>query len=241
MEAIIRLESECAAAWPALVDEPLGQWRMRAAAGFTGRANSTLTLGDPGVGIASALDNAVGFAQRHGIDPCAHVVVGSPVEGEIAGQGWVVNEAHPGGAESLVMTGPLTPGSYEGAEIADTPPSTWWELAAGSARPTVAQRHVLSSMPGVGYGTLVKDGQLVATVRGAVVGDLLHISRLAVRPSHRRLGLGLGMLKTLYAWAYERGARRQALQVAEHNTPAIRLYEGLGCVEHHRYRYWIPS
>jgi N-acetylglutamate synthase len=31
------------------------------------------------------------------------------------------------------------------------------------------------------------------------------------------------------------------LQVAEHNTPAIRLYENLGCVEHHRYRYWIPS
>jgi N-acetylglutamate synthase len=241
MNAITLLESECATAWPALVDEPLGEWRMRAAAGFTGRANSTMTLGDPGVGIADALVRTVGFAERHGINPCAHVVVGSDAEAGIASQGWVVNQDHPGGAESSVMTGPLTPGSYEGAQVHDSPPSEWWELAAGSARPTVAQRHVLSSSPGVGYGTLVKDGQLVAAVRGAVVGDLLHVARLAVRPSHRRQGLGLGMLNALYAWAYERGARRQALQVAEHNTPAIRLYENLGCVEHHRYRYWIPS
>ncbi|MFD1051033.1 hypothetical protein ACFQ1S_38645 [Kibdelosporangium lantanae] len=44
----------------------------------------------------------------------------------------------------------------------------------------------------------------------------------------------------MYAWAIGKGARRQALQVAEHNVSAIRLYMGLGCVEHHRYRYWVP-
>ncbi|MET0235308.1 MAG: GNAT family N-acetyltransferase [Kibdelosporangium sp.] len=241
MDAITQLESECAAAWPALVEEPLGDWRMRAAGGFTGRANSTLTLGDPGVAIASALTRAIDFALLYGINPCAHVVTGSAAESGIAGQGWVVNKAHPGGAESAVLTGPLTPGSYEGAEVHDTPPPGWWELVAGSARPTVAQRHVLSSSPGVGYGTLTQDGQLVAAVRGAVVGDLLHVARLAVLPSHRRRGLGSGMLKALYTWAHNNGARRQALQVAEHNTAAIRLYEGFGCVEHHRYRYWIPS
>jgi N-acetylglutamate synthase len=26
-----------------------------------------------------------------------------------------------------------------------------------------------------------------------------------------------------------------------HNDPALRLYTRLGCTEHHRYRYWIPS
>jgi ribosomal protein S18 acetylase RimI-like enzyme len=81
----------------------------------------------------------------------------------------------------------------------------------------------------------------VAAVRGALVGDLLHVARLAVRPSHRRLGLASGLLRALYSWAALRGARRQVLQVAEHNTAAIRLYADLGCVEHHRYRYWIPT
>jgi ribosomal protein S18 acetylase RimI-like enzyme len=241
MDPITRLESECAEAWPALVDEPLGDWRMRAAGGFTGRANSTLTLGDPGVEIASALQRTVDFAALHGIQPCAHVVVGSDVEAKIADAGWTVNLAHPGGAESAVMTGPLSPGAYAGAVVHNTPPPAWWELTANTAEPTAAQRHVLGSSPQVGYGVLGRDGEVVAAVRGAIVGDLLHVSRLAVRPSHRRLGLASGLLRTLHAWAYARGARRQALQVAEHNTAAIGLYAGFGCVEHHRYRYWVPA
>ncbi|WP_264081631.1 hypothetical protein [Gandjariella thermophila] len=35
MDDVTRLEHLCADAWPALADEPLGQWRMRAAGGFT--------------------------------------------------------------------------------------------------------------------------------------------------------------------------------------------------------------
>jgi N-acetylglutamate synthase len=240
MDAVTRLEHECALAWPAVVDERLGDWRMRAAGGFTGRANSTLTCGDPGIDLPLALRRAAGFAERNGIRPTAHVVMGSKVDAAIAGQGWVVNLDHPGGAESLVMTGPLAPESHEAARIDDAPSPGWWKLTAGSEEPTPAQRHVLSSTPGVGYGVIERDGQVVAAVRGAVVGDLLHIARLAVRPSHRRQGLAVGLLKTLYAWAVAKGAQRQALQVAEHNTAAIRLYEGFGCAEHHRYRYWIP-
>lgn len=214
---------------------------MRAAGGFTGRANSTLTVGDPGMDVAKALRRTVDFATANGISPTAHVVVGSQFEAAIEDVGWTVNLDHPGGAESLVMTGPLRPGAFDGATVHDTPPPGWWDLAAGTSEPSPAQRHVLSSGTGIGYGAVVRDGEVVAAVRGAVVGDLLHFARLAVRPSHRRLGLATGLLHALHAWAYERGARRQALQVAEHNTAAIRLYDELGCVEHHRYRYWIPS
>jgi GNAT superfamily N-acetyltransferase len=100
---------------------------------------------------------------------------------------------------------------------------------------------VLASSPGVGYGTLTREGEIVAAVRGVIVGDLLHVARLAVRPDHRRQGLAGQLLGTLYGWAYARGARRQALQVAEHNEPALRLYAGLGCTPHHHYKYWIPA
>jgi ribosomal protein S18 acetylase RimI-like enzyme len=240
MEPSIRLEHECADAWPVLAEERLGDWRMRAAGGFTGRANSTLTTGNPGMDVAEALRRTVDFAALHGIGPCAHVIMDSPSEAGIARAGWSVNLAHPGGAESLVMTGPLSPGGLDGAVVHDTPTSGWWELAAGTTTPSAAQRHVLSSQPGIGYGRLSRDGQVVAAVRGFVVGDLLHVSRLAVRPSHRRRGLATGLLRALYTWAEGRGARRQALQVATGNTVAIRLYSELACVEHHRYRYWIP-
>ncbi|MEV4318666.1 GNAT family N-acetyltransferase [Actinocrispum sp. NPDC049592] len=223
------------------MDIPLGGWRMRAAGGFTGRANSTLTLGNPGMPIADALVRTVEFAHAHGIGPCAHVVVGSPAEAGIEAAGWHVDETHPGGAESLVMTGPLSPGEFPGAVVNATPSSEWWELTAGSTTPSDAQRHVLSSYPCVGYGVVSYDEAVVGAVRGAVIGDLLHVSRLAVRPSHRRLGLAGGLLRVLYAWAVARGAQRQALQVATGNTAAIELYKRLGCAEHHRYRYWVPA
>jgi hypothetical protein len=169
VDAISLLEHECAEAWPALVDRPLGGWRMRAAGGFTGRANSTLTTGDPGVPVTSALARTVEFAAENGIRPCAHVVVGSPVEAEIAGAGWTVNLDHPGGAASFVLTGPLDPGDHPDATVLATPSAGWWELAAGSATPSPAQRHVLSSLPGVGYGVVEQHGVVVGAVRGAVV------------------------------------------------------------------------
>lgn len=44
-----------ARAWQPVESEPLGDWRLRAARGFTRRANSVLPLGDPGVPLDEAL------------------------------------------------------------------------------------------------------------------------------------------------------------------------------------------
>ena len=45
------LERHTLPGWLAL-HEPLGEWTLRSAGGFTGRANSCLAVGDPGVPIA---------------------------------------------------------------------------------------------------------------------------------------------------------------------------------------------
>jgi ribosomal protein S18 acetylase RimI-like enzyme len=235
------LEHRCADAWPALADERLGEWRMRASGGFTGRANSTLTTGDPGVPIPEALRHTQEFAARHGIGPTAHVVVGSAAEPAVAAAGWRVNLDHPGGAESAVLVG--SPAGFADSVsrrviVDSVPPPGWWELAVGG-EPTQAQRHVLGTAGT--FGSVVLDGHVVAVVRGALVGDLLHIARLSVRPSHRRKGLARELLAGLAAWGAQRGATRCALQVAVHNTPAMHLYAALGCTEHHRYRYWVPA
>jgi ribosomal protein S18 acetylase RimI-like enzyme len=223
---------------------------MRAADGFTGRANSTLTCGDPGVPIPRALGAVEGFAREHGIKPTAHVVKGSPQERAVEAAGWRVDLDHPGGAESLVMTGPLEKFADGVAENRDLP--GWWELTAGS-EVSAAQRHVLGSGGNVCFASITghgpengskdgsENGTVIAAVRGAVVEDVLHVARLAVRPSHRRQGLARRLMGELAGWGLEQGATTCALQVAEHNEPAIRLYEELGCTEHHRYRYWVPA
>lgn len=211
---------------------------MRAADGFTGRANSTLTCGDPGVPIPDALARAKGFAREHGIKPAAHVVIGSPSERAIEECGWRVDLDHPGGAESQVMTGPLAKFADGVAEHRDLP--GWWELTAGS-EVTAAKRHVLGSAENVCFASIEENGTIIAAVRGAVVEDVLHVSRLEVRPEHRRRGLATKIMGELAGWGVLQGATTCVLQVAEHNTPAIRLYEELGCAEHHRYRYWVPA
>jgi N-acetylglutamate synthase len=231
------LEHLCARAWPVLAEQRLGDWSMRAAAGFTGRANSTLTTGDPGIPVAEALRETEIFAARHDIQPTAHVVIGSRHERAIEAAGWTVNLDHPGGAESQVLTGRLE--TFAGIPAVGLPTPGWWELTA-SQNPTEAQRHVLGTGD-VCFASIEEDGVTVAAVRGAVVEDLLHVARLATRPEHRRRGLAERLMGELAGWGLERGATTCALQVAEHNKTAIRLYERLGCTEHHRYRYWIPE
>jgi N-acetylglutamate synthase len=245
VDRVYELERACADAWPAVVDQPLGQWRLRAAGGFTGRANSALTLGDPGLPIPDALALVCAFAMDNGISAAAHVVRGAPVEADLARAGWAVDFTHPGGAESVVMTGsPAAFASREipGITVPSRPPADWWPLAVDAAEPTPAQRRVLGGGDTVGFGTArAADGQVTGVVRGAVVDDLLHIARLAVAPTHRRRGLAGGLLAALADWGGRHGATRCALQVATHNHPAISLYAGLGCRPHHHYRYWRPA
>jgi N-acetylglutamate synthase len=49
------LEVIAAKGWRAPEEERLGRWLLRAAQGFTGRANSALAAGEPGVPLAEAV------------------------------------------------------------------------------------------------------------------------------------------------------------------------------------------
>jgi GNAT superfamily N-acetyltransferase len=182
------LELLCAGAWPAVAEENLGDWRLRAAADrapagltresdqvrgssetrvgdragnsgqtvpFTGRANSTLAVGDPGRPVAEALRAVCEFAHSHRIPPMVQTVEGSEAEQEIAGAGWVPHAAHPAGHVVSVLTGALDSGTPEvpGVSIAPRPSPGWWELTVGTTRPSPAQRHVLTTGE-VGFGTV---------------------------------------------------------------------------------------
>jgi ribosomal protein S18 acetylase RimI-like enzyme len=117
LSAIARLEDLCADAWPALVEERLGAWRLRAADGYTGRANAALAIGSPGLPTGAALDAVRAFADRHGIQPRVQVPIGSPWDRAVAAEGWVLDEGHAAGAvvsvqvadlEALAGVGPTT-------------------------------------------------------------------------------------------------------------------------------------
>lgn len=86
----------------------------------------------------------------------------------------------------------------------------------------------------------VPDPATSGTVAGgvaAVRGDWVGVRSVRVEPGHRRRGLGLVVMAALLEWGAEQGARTAYLQVLGDNEAALTLYERIGFVEHHRYRY----
>ena len=55
--------------WPGLSQERLGGWLLRSGAGFSGRANSALVAGDPGLPLAQAIDAVEGHYRAQGLVP----------------------------------------------------------------------------------------------------------------------------------------------------------------------------
>jgi ribosomal protein S18 acetylase RimI-like enzyme len=244
LTAIARLEGLCADAWPAQVDRPLGGWRLRAAGGYTGRANAALAIGDPGMPVPAALEVVRAFAREHGIPARVQVPVGSPWDRAVAAQGWVLDAGHEAGAEVAVLVGPLAAGTPDPrVALPERPSDEWWRLGAGRQDPTPAQRHVLDpgGAPRTAFALLRgADGTAMGQMRATVVEDHLHLSWLEVVPAARRQGLASALVASAGAWGHGHGARWGVLQVALKNTGAIALYDRLGYVEHHRYRYLVP-
>lgn len=243
-----KLELLCADAWPAVIDDKLGDWRLRAAQDvtsedgrsrpFTGRANSVLAVGDPGLPIPQALEMVCEFAHTQGIPPMVQTVEGSQTERAIEAAGWMPNVAHASGHLVSVLVGPLGTGAPDVSMLAE-PSHGWWELTVGSPAPTPVQRHVLTTGE-TGFGVVETAGVTAGAVRAAIAEDILLVARLAVRSEYRRRGLAKALMAGCGRWAAGRDATTCALQVDVRNAPALALYEALGFREHHRYRYWVP-
>jgi GNAT superfamily N-acetyltransferase len=245
---VYALENACADAWPPLVERRVGDWRLRAANGFTGRANAALVTGDHGVDLAAALARVRSFAENHRIPPKLQVVATDSVERELTANGWEIDADHCGPDGVEVMVGALSPTSRRPAlgAILDAPTTGWWLLAAGTSAPDEARRHVLGTVHSagrapLGFGMHTCGDDTVGAVRLAVVGEWLHISRLAVAESAQRGGVASGLLAAAARWGLRNGARYAVLQVTPGNTGAVRLYKRLGFTTHHRYRYWCPG
>ncbi len=238
-----RLEHIASDGWPPRHDEALGEWRLRAAAGFTGRANSVLACGDPGVPLPEALARVVAFYVRHGLGPRVQVVVGSPLEPELAEQGWRVSRHGDGVLVQVASVAQARRASTsrdgEGVAVSSELTAAWAAMYGRAAGvPAAVVAHVLTGPDTVALASV--EDPPVAIGRGVVTGDWLGLSAVEVVPARRGRGLARRVVDALLAWGAERGARSAYLQTMPDNTAAQALYAPYGFVTHHRYRYWVP-
>lgn len=251
--AVARLERLCADAWPPVHRRDLGAWRLRAAGGFTNRANSALAAGDPGVGVPEALDAVRAFSAEHAIPPMVATPQGSPWSRRIQQLGWTPQTGRAEGSEVAALVADLATLAAADATAAPVhvafapqPGPQWWAVfGEHPADPDAAVRTRVvvpgPDGPETGFGLAVRGGAVVGALRASVVEDHLYLSRLRTAPAARRTGVGARLTADAAAWGMARGARFAVLQVALHNAPARALYARLGCTEHHRYHYLVPG
>ena len=242
---VVAVERVAATGWPAVETEWLGEWLLRAAGGWTGRANSVLPLGDPGMPLDTALGRARDWYAARGLPAKFQVPlpIGRHLERELRSRGWTYSHT------VLVQTAPLTavtagapdPTGMPEVRITDMPDAQWLRMVAASKRslPPVAIR-VLTGPKTVGFAAVYDDsGDLLAMGRGVADDDWLGISLVEVVPQARRKGLARHLVGTLARWAERHGASRAYVQVGADNEPAQALYQRLGFTTHHRYASYL--
>jgi GNAT superfamily N-acetyltransferase len=257
--SITDLQRVMALHWQSLQTERLGDWLLRASDGFTGRANSALPLGHPGLEVRAALDHVVAWYRERGLtakvavagpapdaDPRVDPDTGpfAPVREAADAAGWRLVHDH----SALVMTartaalrdvgppGALPPGL---TVTVDPEPDAAWLTAyryRGQQRPPAAPAPLVSAPEQVFVS--VRDGDAaVAVARGSLGGGWAGLTAVEVVPAMRRRGLGRVLLGTVARWAARAGATCLYLQVGESNETATRLYRRAGFAVHHRYDY----
>lgn len=250
MQTIIDLERMAAAHWRGTEEEWLGGWLLRAAEGFTGRANSVLPLGDPGMPLDEALAAVTRWYRARGLPPMmavpAPIAADSPPQGLdhlLSERKWLTRS---GPAFVMLADLPLgidLDGLPAGREVLASPePDDAWaaryHYRGQDYLPPVA-RKVLTSAPEQLFVSIRDGDEVLAIARLSIADGWAGISAVEVHADRRRQGLGGAITAAACLAAEQRGLSRVFLQVEVDNAPARALYRRLGFRYSHRYHYRI--
>ncbi|RSS55364.1 GNAT family N-acetyltransferase [Streptomyces sp. WAC01280] len=235
-----------ARAWQPVESEPLGEWTLRAADGFTRRANSALPLGDPGVPVAEALTRVREWYAARKLP--AYVQTATGAEGtqellcaELDRHGWRRE------VSAQVQIGALAPIGDQDADVSAvrlsrTVDEAWLGRYQRFGEPSPAVRPVLTSGPSVWFASVAGTGGVPAAIGRCVVdGRWAGFMAVEVDPALRRRGLATTVMTALARQALDEGASAAWLQVEADNDGARALYDGMGFAVHHHYHHYRGS
>jgi ribosomal protein S18 acetylase RimI-like enzyme len=231
-----------ARAWRPVESERLGEWELRAAGGFTRRANSVLPLGDPGIPLDEALSVVRRWYGDRGLP--AYVQTATGAEGtqellcaELERRGWVRE------VSAEMWIGALAPVADRkeptGVVLSREAGADWLARYRRKGMSEVALK-VLGSGPSVWFATVPGEagGAPAAIGRCVVDGRWAGFAAVEVDPALRRQGLASTVMAALARQALDEGASAAWLQVETDNAGARALYAGMGFAAHHAYHHY---
>ncbi len=238
-----QIESISWQGWPGLEVKRLGEWVLRAAGGFTGRANSALPLGDPGCSRSAAVEAVTRFYGQRSLRPLFQVPLPlcQELDSELATLGWNARTEVDVLVADLAAVLQQSPAndSLPPVRFSRSPEAEW--LAAYHYRGWPIPGHagdVLAAGTQPVFASVIdEDQRAIAIARGALLDGWVGVTAVEVAAGQRRRGLGAHVMRELLGWAERSGARHAYLQVTTDNVDAQRLYGRMGFDRHHSYHY----
>ncbi|WP_307813313.1 GNAT family N-acetyltransferase [Micromonospora luteifusca] len=202
--AVVALERAADEAWPAPTRGRLGEWLLRSADGWTGRANSALPIGDPDRPLPAAVDAVERWYAEQGQPPMINtpLPLAAPVGAELDARGWGVRPP------TLVQTAPLPLLTTASAEappaltVSANPPTAdvpaaglpdgdgHVTVSADQTSPTDGHTATDQARAGDGHGDAVADQAGAAGRHGDAGSDA--VVELASAPSEAWLAVAAG-------------------------------------------------
>ena len=238
-----RLEELAFRGWPALESRDVAGWRLRFSGGYTKRANSINALGPSAQVDATTVDRLEAAYLERGQAPVWRLSPLAPpaIADLLTGRGYRAIE------RSLLQVSPLHPGftADPAVRVYPQPTPAWIEAfcAYSPVRPEhrgTMQRMLAAIAAPAGFAFVEEAGRPLAMAIGAVEGDHMGLFDVLVMPQARRRGLARRITESLYAWAWQQGARFAYLQVVATNDAAMPLYAAQGFRTVYSYEYRVP-
>ena len=246
--------------WGAVERATLGDWALRASAGYTQRGNSVVPVGDPGKPLGDAVADVEDWYAARGL-PAKFALAGpegfdpadDPLGALLLGRGYLVGSRTlnlTAARETIAAADPGGPAVTLGSEL--TPP---WLAAYRLTRATVpdATEVVLRDSPRVVFASITPGGGLsqqlglraadaagtrpIALARMGIGAGWAGLGAVWTDPAYRGRGLAAHLTAALAAHLRQEDIGLIHLQVEHDNDTAVRLYRRLGFDVHSSYAY----
>lgn len=229
---VLECERRIVNAWPAPGTLLIGDWVVRFASGYSGRANSASPL-KPGAELDETTLALIEELYRgDGLPPCIRLtpLAGAATAAAVIARGYRVRDASFG---MIAGTDAFEPKIDPDVQLEARAGEDW--IAGVAAHQTGAKRHIgnLSAiverirLPAA-FATLLIAGEPVAYGMAVSERGMAEIGSIVVDPAHRGHGFGRAIVGGLMSWANAMANEQAYLQVDQTNAVAIGLYRSLG-------------
>ncbi|HEY3800728.1 MAG TPA: GNAT family N-acetyltransferase [Caulobacteraceae bacterium] len=235
------LEPVSARGWPATQSDSLGDWRLYASRGISGRLNTCWALGAPDRPVQEAIDAVEAWYAARGFAPRFKLIVEDTsvdLASLLSARGYQPDRP------TLTMVGPLAAGGDSDVALLGEPNANYCvvfaDAAFGHADDAAERLEALAQTPTPRAFALLRQDGVPAAVGACVVeGDFAGVVGMRTAPAFRRRGLARRVFRSLTDFARAAGASQGYLQVEESNGSAVALYRSEGFQTAYAYSHWL--